>query len=138
MQRSKSLSRAAAGDLSLHAPLLSTSTAATRHGDLEAADETKAACDSAADVPGCRHVSIACRLLPPCAWASCTFALSVFTQSVCQRPLFNFHFVITAYNNGLIDALATILNCLALSSVLLAAAAVAAAALCSISSDFAM
>jgi hypothetical protein len=136
MQRATAQSRpSSSGDHALHAPLLSTGTSAG--GSVEPA-EVPVACVSNTHPPRDRHAAIAARLLPSCLWSASIFALVLFSQAVCQRPRFNFQSVITTYSNGSIDALATILNVLAGSSVLFAAAVALATALCFLSSDVAL
>ena len=140
MHRSTAQARSSTGsgreEHSLHAPLLTAGAAAG--GELEAADEVQVSCSTQPDAARNLHVSVAGRLFPSCLWSICIFALVIFTQDVCKRTRFNFEFVITTYSNRSIDALATILNCVAASSVLLAAAAVATMALCFASSNISM
>ncbi len=129
-------------DHSLHTPLLITGATSdgelTSNGELEAEHDTNVASTSAPNLPGHRHLQIACRILPSCVWAACIFALALFTQDVCKRPLFNFEFMVTMYSDGNVDVLATILNILASISYVLASIAVVAFALCVFSSDFKM
>ncbi len=141
MQRSTAQARSSTDigreEHSLHAPLLTAG--ATAGGELEAADEVQVSCNNhKPDAARNLHVSVAGRLFPSCLWSICIFALVIFTQDVCQRTRFNFEFLITTYSNRTIDALATILNCVAASSVLLAAAAVVTMVLCFESSNISM
>jgi hypothetical protein len=133
--RNRAVAAVLTGDHSLHAPLLSTGATPGRAPE---AAEVAVSCASDTIPPRNRHASIAGRLLPSCLWSVCILALVLYTQDVCQRPRFNFQFLVTTYSNGSIDALATILNCLAGTSVLLAAAALLAVALCALSSDVAL
>jgi hypothetical protein len=111
--------------------------------ETEAEDEPEAEVQTVAfvsvpDPPRRRFLSIAVRLLPPCVWAVCIFALVLFTQALCKRPLFNFNFIVTRYSNGEVDTLATILNLLACFGYLLVSVAVLAMVCCVFSSDFEM
>ena len=122
MQRPRA-TRPPEGDRSLHAPLLlAAADAAVDAGPgSEAVEDTRlSAVPASLDPLRNRLLPITCRALPPCLWASCIVALSMLTQDLCHRPLFNGQ-ITTRYATGTIDALATILNLLAGSSVLFTA-----------------